>query len=501
MPTTSEALAKEVLVTCRQMQEIEQRAFARGISAADLMEQAGCGIAREVRRFHPCPGTLILYLGSGNNAGDALVAARELQKCGWHVLARLSSAVEKMKPLPRAHLSSLKDMQVLDAAPVITMELPRPMVLLDGLLGIGAVGEMRPAIRALAAEMNALRHVHQAFTVAMDIPSGLQGDTGVPSPDCVRADLTVTVAFAKIGLVADTATSFVGRLALVPLADLRTAEAAGTAQILTPELLRGWLPRREFEFHKGQAGRVGIIAGSRGFLGAAVLACGGALRAGAGLVTLLVKEDVYPLLATRVPPEVMVKCVKDYREALEMPFSVLATGPGLGFGHEAEVLDVIHDAKMPVVIDADAITMLTRTDELVLLETAGPRLLTPHPGEMERLMPDDLSSTRQFRADMWSFLYPGHTLLLKGARTIIATEGRPTLYNTTGHPGMATGGMGDVLTGVCAALAGQGMPLHHAAGLGAWVCGRAAEISALEMAQLSVLPSDVIEHLGAAFRL
>ena len=483
-----------MLVTCQQMQEIEQCAFDRGISAADLMEQAGCGIAREVQRFYPKPGTLILYLGSGNNAGDALVAARELQKKGWQVLARLSGPVESMKPLPHTHLNDLNDLRILDAAPA-TYELPRPLVLLDGLLGIGAVGEMRPAIRALAAEMNALRRLHHAFTVAMDIPSGLNGDTGMSSPDCVQADLTVTVAFAKIGLVADTATSFVSRLALVPLMDLRAAEAATTAQILTPELLRGWLSRREFEFHKGQAGRVGIIAGSRGLLGAAVFACGGALRAGAGLVTLLVKEDVYPLLATRVPPEVMVKIVKDYREILEMRFDALAIGPGLGFEHETEVLDVIRESKAPTVIDADAITMIAKND----FESAGPRLLTPHPGEMLRLKPEQ--ATRHDWAAKWAHSHPGHTLLLKGARTVIATAGEPTLYNTTGHPGMATGGMGDVLTGVCAALAGQGMPLHHAAGLGAWACGRAAEIAALEMAQLSVLPSDVIEQLGAAFRL
>ncbi|MEQ1751539.1 MAG: ADP/ATP-dependent (S)-NAD(P)H-hydrate dehydratase, partial [Prosthecobacter sp.] len=199
--------------------------------------------------------------------------------------------------------------------------------------------------------------------------------------------------------------------------------------------------------------------------------------------------------AARVPPEVMVKIVRDYREVLEMHFDVLAIGPGLGFDYEAEVLAVIRDAKIPAIIDADAITMMAKND----LASAGPRLLTPHPGEMLRLLPDQ--TARHDWATRWAVSHPGHTLLLKGARTVIATAGQPTLYNTTGHPGMATGGMGDVLTGVCAALVGQQLPLHHAAGLGAWVCGRAAEIAALEMAQLSVLPSDVLQHLGTAFRL
>jgi hydroxyethylthiazole kinase-like uncharacterized protein yjeF len=479
-----------MIVTCQQMQEIEQQAFNRGVSAADLMEQAGCSIAKEVRRFFPQSGTLIIYLGSGNNAGDALVAARELQKQGWQVLARLSAPVESMKPLPRALLAALTGVRILEHAPQIT-----GAVLLDGLLGIGAVGEMRPGIRALAAEMNAQRSAHQAWTVAMDIPSGLNGDTGIPAPDCVQADLTVAVAFAKTGLLADTATMFVGRLALLSLPDLHSSELADTAQILTPELLSGWLPRREFDFHKGQAGRVGIIAGSRGFIGAAIFACSGALRAGAGLVTLLVKEEVYPLLAARVPPEVMVKIVRDYREVLEMHFDVLAIGPGLGFDYETEVLAVIRDVKIPAIIDADAITMMAKNDSA----SAGPRLLTPHPGEMLRLLPNQ--TARHDWATRWAVSHPGHTLLLKGARTVIATAGQPTLYNTTGHPGMATGGMGDVLTGVCAALVGQQLPLHRAAGLGSWVCGRAAEIATLEMAQLSVLPSDVLEHLGTAFRL
>ncbi|GEP41146.1 NAD(P)H-hydrate dehydratase [Brevifollis gellanilyticus] len=486
-----------MIVTCRQMQDIEARAFERGVSAADLMEKAGCGIAREVWRLFPQPGTLILYLGSGNNGGDALVAGRELQKLGWQIQVRLSGPLEKLKPLPRGHFDALTDFAV-SASPIDVADLPRPVVQLDGLLGIGAVGEMRPDIRALAAEMNALRLEQHAHTVAMDIPSGLNGDTGEPSVDCVIADLTVTVAHGKSGLIADAAVSHVGRLALVPLAEL-TVEDDGGPQLLTPELLSGFLPRRRFDFHKGQAGRVGIIAGSRGFIGAAVLACGGALRAGAGLVTLLVKEEVYELLAAKVPPEIMVKVVKDYRDVLDMRFDALAIGPGLGFESEDEILNVIQYASMPAVVDADAITMVARTPVSVFLTSTPPRLLTPHPGEMARLVGDGSSHPRLTQAESWAQAFPGNTLLLKGARTVIATESSPTFFNTTGHPGMATGGMGDVLTGVCAALAGQGIPLHQAAGIGAWACGRAAEIAALSQAQLSVLPTDVIAHLGAAF--
>lgn len=488
-----------MLVTCRQMQELEEKAFAQGVSAASLMEQAGIGIAAVVRQFFPKPGTLILYLGSGNNAGDALVAGRELQKNGWQVLARFSGEPEKMKPLPLGHWQSLQGVTRLGTAPAGAM--PAPLILLDGLLGIGTQGDLRPHLRTLSDEMNGLRHSHGATTVAMDIPSGLDGDTGKPGAGCVIADITVTVAAVKKGLVADAAVQHVGRLAVVPLPELDAfaPTSEDQAQALTPAYLRSLLPRRAFDFHKGQAGRVGILAGSRGFYGAAELVCRGALRAGAGLVTLIVKEDAYPVLAQRVPAEVMVKPVKDYREVLDMRFDALGIGPGLGFEHEAEYLSVIASSPVHAVIDADALTALARRGHDIL-DNCASRLLTPHPGEMARLMPDSGSLPRRVQAETWAHEDHGHTLLLKGSRTVIATQGQTTLFNSTGHPGMATGGMGDVLTGVCTALIGQGIAIHPAAGLGAWLCGRAAELHAVSQSPESTLPSDVIDHLGTAWR-
>jgi NAD(P)H-hydrate epimerase len=263
------------------------------------------------------------------------------------------------------------------------------------------------------------------------------------------------------------------------------------------------LPRREFDTHKGQAGRVGILAGSRGKLGAAHLAAEGALRAGAGLVTLLVRQDAYPLLAVSMPPEVMVAPVSDYRQALDGGFDVLAIGPGLGFDAEDEILDVICTANIPAVVDADALTTMAKAGFDALRTMQGPRLLTPHPGEMRRFTqhrPEWRNMPRRELAEAFAAELPGHVCLLKGARTVIAKVGESTCCNTTGHPGMATGGMGDTLTGVCAALLGQGIPVHHAAGTGAWICGRAAERAALEMAEEAVLPTDVAAHIGAAWR-
>jgi len=486
-----------MIVTCSQMREIEEAAFTRGVAAGDLMEKAGCGIAGVIRQFFPHPGTLVLYLGKGNNAGDALVAARELQKLGWRLQARLAFPEREFKDLPAKHWLAVSSHVGSDKA-------ASPVVQLDGLLGIGATGPLSGDMLALACEMNELRKSGHAATIAMDIPSGLNGDTGAPGDGCVEADITVTIGHVKSGLLADTATRHVGRLAVVPLPELASGSGDSSAAVLTAAVLRGKLPRRSFDFHKGNAGRAGIIAGSRGFTGAGVLAATGALRGGAGLVTLFVKEDVYPIMAAKAPPEVMVRLITDYREVLEEPFDALAIGPGLGFESGHEVLDVIRHSTVPAVLDADALTMLARSDENPLLSSSAQRLLTPHPGEMARLIakhPEWMGLDRRSLAGAFAAEHPGCTLLLKGARTVIAQTGEATRFNTTGTPAMATGGMGDVLTGLCAALMAQGVSCFDSACLGAWLSGRAAEIALTTGGQSieSLAAGDVLVHLGAAF--
>jgi ADP-dependent NAD(P)H-hydrate dehydratase / NAD(P)H-hydrate epimerase len=486
-----------MIVTCRQMQEIEEAAFQRGITAGDLMDDAGRGIANVVRQFFPQPGTMVLFLGKGNNAGDALVAARELQKLGWRICARLAFPKGDFKELPAKHWQAL--------APHVGSEIDAgPLVLLDGLLGIGATGPLTGNLRVLAEEMNALRKNKHATTIALDIPSGLDGDTGVVGAGCVEADVTATIAHVKAGLLADSATAHVGRLAVVSLKELASDAGDSSSAVLTASVLREKLPRRSFDFHKSNAGRVGIIAGSRGYIGAGLLAAIGALRGGAGLVTLFVKADVYSIMASKAPMEVMVRVINDYRDVLAESFDALAIGPGLGFQSQDEVLDVIRRAETPLVIDADALTVLARADMSSVLPSSVPRLLTPHPGEMSRFFaqhPQWQNLNRRALAEAFARSYPGCALLLKGARTVIAQSGATTCFNTTGTPAMATGGMGDVLTGLSAALVAQGMSCFDAGCLGAWLSGRAAEIAITHGGQSieSLAAGDVLHHLGAAF--
>jgi NAD(P)H-hydrate epimerase len=242
-----------------------------------------------------------------------------------------------------------------------------------------------------------------------------------------------------------------------------------------------------------------VVAGSKGFVGAALMTSQGALRAGAGLVEVFVPEEIYEIVAAAAPMEAMIKPVQSYRELLKEKADVWALGPGLGKSRANEVLELIETTKQPMVIDADGLNILSQKIS-VLRRCKGERLLTPHPGEMKRLWPNKKES-RARTASRFCSRFPV-TLLLKGSRTIVAGRDRPLSYNTTGNPGMATGGMGDILTGVCAGLLGQGLSLYDAARVGAWLCGRAAEIAIFGdgQSEQSLLPRDVLDHLGEAFR-
>src|SRR4029434_11111286 len=216
-----------------------------------------------------------------------------------------------------------------------------------------------------------------------------------------------------------------------------------------------------------------------------------ALRAGAGLVEVFVPEDIYEIVAVAAPMESMVKPLKSYRELLKEKADVWAVGPGLGKSRAAEILELIEKVKQPMVIDADGLNILA--DKISSLRHCkGKRLLTPHPGEMKRLSPHG-KETRAKVATKFCQRFPV-TLLLKGSRTIVAEQDRSLSYNTTGNPGMATGGMGDILTGVCAGLLGQRLSPYDAARLGAWLCGRAAEIAIFGgiQSEQSLLPRDVL---------
>jgi NAD(P)H-hydrate epimerase len=483
------------------MRASEEAAFANGVQVEALMNNAGAGVAQAVTKFFNKPGRCIIFAGKGHNAGDALFAAQCLAMAGWKIEVRLAFEEADCSELTRKKLEDLRAADSWERRPADERlaESQCHTIILDGLLGVGAKPPLREPIRGACRDINQLRKTKRAYVFAVDLPTGLDTDSGKPDRDCVVADFTVTIGYAKPGLVVDSAASYVGRIELVPLDELRPPGTKPKEIIASPAAFCGLLPRRKYNSYKNQFGRIGVVAGSKGFIGAALMTSQGALRAGAGLVEVFVPEEIYEVVAEAAFMEAMVKPVKSHRDLLNEKPDVWAVGPGLGKSRAAEILELVEKTRQPMVLDADGLNIVSEKTT-VLKHCKGERLLTPHPGEMKRLFPREKDS-RARTATHFCSRFPV-TLLLKGSRTIVAQRGLPLSYNTTGNPGMATGGMGDVLTGVCAGLLGQGLSLYDAARVGAWLCGRAAEIAIFNgnQSEQSLLARDVLNHLGDAFK-
>ena len=493
-----------MIVTCEAVQAAEKRLFDSGVEAEPLMDEAGWGCANAIRQFCPRPGLAVLFVGKGNNGGDALVVGRHLRRWGWHVQAQLAGEPEDMTELAARKLAEFEAEEEFSGS---SNALSGPVIAVDGLLGIGARGPLRGGIGEMAAEMNAFREQEHARTFAIDIPSGVDGDNGEPYPGAVVADVTLTISAVKTGLVADQALDHVGRLVQIPMPEIAEAIEEGGADAFAVDA--GWiaprLPHRDFSWHKGVAGRVAIVAGSRGLTGAARLCGLGALHGGAGLVTVFAHESIYDIVASSAPPEIMVKPTATLDDLEEFQADILAAGPGLGSSPEnaGTLLRLMREDPRPMLLDADALNLLSRQEDgTAILESAGPRMLTPHPGELARLLGGGFPPGKPRAAIARDFVSDSKvTLLFKGSRSLVAQHGHPLAINPTGHPGMATGGIGDVLTGLCAALSGQGMSLFDAAATGNWLIGRAAEILLADgkASPESLSAAQIAETLGAAF--
>ena len=479
----------------------ETAALANGWTEERLLDTAGERLGHALGRFFPTPGTLVGYLGKGHNAGDALVAMRVMRdRFGWRIAARTAWPPEACAPL-----TQLKWRELALAAPLAEMPAWRddegPLVLLDGLLGSGSSGTPRDPLLRLIAEMEWLRQHAGARVAAVDQPSGIDADTGISAPGGVTADITFMIANAKRGLLVGHAANATGALALVPVEAL-TAAGSGDMELISPQMMDFGKSRRPFDFHKGMAGRVAVLAGSAQYSGAAVLAATGALRGGAGLITLHVPHPAAAAIAAKCPPEIIVRGYSTPAEVKNTAFDALVIGCGIGdvdASSAASLLEIIADSPAPAVIDADALNLLARSGMTGIL--AERHVITPHPGEFRRLAPDLDGLSREVAARAFADRHPA-TLLLKGCRTLVTRCSHPLWCNATGHPGMATGGQGDLLAGVIGARLATGDPPPQAAALAAWLCGRSAEIAldSPEISQESLTPGDVARHLGGAFR-
>ena len=488
------------LVTSNQMRELDQAAIASGIPGEVLMQTAGEGVAAAIRKLadlHQLIDAPVLFVaGCGNNGGDAFVAARCLHEDEWPVECWLAGPEGKLKGDALTHFKLMKKSGV----PIRVMERSDDWVqaaecgtdaeiIVDGLLGTGASGEPRGIIGDAIAFVDG--QADRALVVSIDVPSAM----------AVRADLTVTMGLPKIDCVQPENVDAVGNLEVVDIGippELVSAiEGCADIELIHPSDLSPLFPRRSRDTHKGDYGHVLCAGGSKGFSGAIAMATKSVLRSGAGLVSVLVPESIHALVASAVP-EAMVHSVLP-----EVQWTAILAGPGMGrtATTREQILQLLETSTVPLVLDADAVCVLF--DHLEAIASAKcPVILTPHPGEFAALFglkADEVQEDRFTLARMAADRL-GAIIVLKGAGTVVAASGRPLAINMTGNPGMASGGSGDVLAGMLAGLAGQGMAPFEAACAAVWLHGHAGDLAAAEKAQASIIASDLIDRIPEALR-
>lgn len=502
------------LVTTSQMRAIEKEADSKGVSYAQMMENAGRGLAEIVHALGTANGweSVTGIVGSGNNGGDTLVALMWLAEAGWRTRAYLVN--RKNDELVSRYLEA--GGEVAHAARDADFESLRRFVeesevVLDGLLGTGIKLPLKKeAARVLEQTVFIMSKMElPPFVVAVDCPSGVDCDTGAAADETIPADLTITMAAVKAGLLKLPAFELVGALETVDIGlpdGLDTWDAVRT-EAADWEMVSAMLPERTPASHKGTFGTAFVAAGSTSYTGAALLAGKAAYRAGAGLVRMAVPEPLHAALAGHIPEAVWLPlphengfisetAVKVVLNNLERATALLI-GPGLGDTPTTGkfVADLLPSIKIPTVIDADGLRHLARIP-LSLWERGGVRVLTPHPGEMSALtgLPvSEIQSNREEIAVKYAMEW-GHIVVLKGAFTVIASpDGRSTVIPVA-TPALARAGTGDVLAGLIAGLLAQGLDPYDAAVAGAFIHAQAGLLAAETLGTTaSVLASDVLE--------
>jgi hydroxyethylthiazole kinase-like uncharacterized protein yjeF len=510
------------IVTAKEMQQLDRRATAEyGVPSLVLMENAGSETTREMLAAFPAllRSRVAILCGRGNNGGDGFVVARHLLNRGVTVQTFLLARREDVGGDARVNLEILEKMgvapmEVLESGEVAALSdrVASADVIVDALLGTGTHG---PAQGILAETIELVNRAGRPV-VAVDIPSGLIADEPeVPGP-AVRAALTVTFALPKRCLLLYPAAGYAGTVRIVPI-------GIPSSLCRDPELLLGLLepqdvasafPRRDPAAHKGTFGHVLVIAGSVGKTGAAALASLAALRVGAGLVTLAIPHSLNDALEVKLT-EVMTEPVAETearsigQEALDRLLhlaagkSAVALGPGLGTHPSTQKLvhELLSCLQLPVVLDADGINALAGRADF-LARVAAPVIVTPHPGELSRLLdiPRDEVLRKRFPLAQDAASRLNVTLVLKMAHTVVASPTRQAVLVPTGNPGMATGGTGDVLTGLIAGLLAQGIAPGLAAQAGAYVHGLAGDLAAARLGQEAMLAGDLLNHVPDAIR-
>lgn len=505
------------LLHAAEMKEIDRRASSEFmIPSIVLMENAGLRTIDAIETV--CEGisgrSFIILAGKGNNGGDGLVIARHLINAGANVNTFLLFDPQDLSPdaltnyqileKMKANLHPLQKGADLDCFMLLLMNAD---LVIDAIYGIGFKG----SLNEFETQVVKLLNWRRVRVLAVDIPSGLEADTGKVHGEAVKADYTVTFALPKLGLVMDQSRIYVGKLTVADISipgELLTDEQIKT-DLVTEDMIQMHISPRKRESHKGSYGHALVIGGSPGMSGAPIMTSWAALRSGSGLVTAAVPESMLQFVDASVP-EVMCRGLSETIDGaisvdawplignLLGMVSVCAVGPGMSQYAEANTILrlILENSGIPLLIDADGLNAL-KGDAGVLQNRQVPIVITPHPGEMSRLINlpveeiqhNRLEITRHYARE-W-----GITIVLKGNNTVIASPSGNAYINITGNPGMATAGSGDVLSGIITGLIAQGLKPVHAAVAGVYLHGKAGDQAALHCSQRGLTATDLINFL------
>ncbi len=517
----------ELVVTSNEMRSFDRYAIERlKIPSLLLMENAGKGVAQKMRaHFGDLSGQLIYVLcGKGNNGGDGIVVARHLLIGGCNVVIILTCKPNELKGDPRTNFEILKNLskkiatkssfEFIQYSSVKKLEmLQSPNFIVDALFGTGFSGQLKGKYKSLVEWANAL----PAKRVSIDIPSGVNADSGVAEGTAFKSDLTVTMAFKKIGLTLNEGRTYIGELEVVDIGVPSNLEIVGNYQtfIVHQKDVQAKLPVRSFNAHKHSVGKIFVLAGSVGLTGAAAMASESAMRAGAGAVILGTPKTVYPMLAKKLT-EVMTEPLDATKDGsvseLSLPLiekhfqwaDVVILGPGLSRNEETKCLiqKLVSTSNKRMLIDADGLNAIAENPSCLKKRKAKEVILTPHTGELSRIIKLSSEEIEKNRVEIARKVAREFkvTLVLKGAPTVTATQNGKVFINSSGNPGMATAGSGDVLAGVIAGLWGQGLSAEEAAWTGVFLHGKAGDISKAKFGEKSLLATDIQQHLPEAFR-
>jgi NAD(P)H-hydrate epimerase len=529
------------VVSVEQMVAIEKQADADGLSYGTMMENAGRSVAEIILQQWPQADSfrVLILVGPGNNGGDGLVAGYYLAQAGaevtFYLLKERSRTDENFLRITESQAEVVKmadDVQLKQ----LTSLIHRSDLIIDGLLGTGFSlplrGEAKKLLRKVDSEKS--KSSRKILIAAIDCPSGMDCDTGEVAGEAVSADLTITLAAAKRGMLQPIAMACIGKLVVgdIGLGGVKTEMSQVALEMMDIQTAREWLPARPQVSHKGTYGRVLIVAGSMNYPGAAALAAMGAYRSGVGLVTLAVPEPIYTALVGVVPEATWIllphsqgaitsNAVDVLTETIEKAQALLI-GPGFGLDHHSQqFLTKLFGGKEagerlgfinaespedgyrlpPLVLDADALKLIAQDSAWPGLIPAK-SVLTPHPGEMSVMcgvsvaqIQDDRVGIAEYWAKEW-----GHVLVLKGANTVVASPKGAVMVIPVASSALAKAGTGDVLAGVIASLIAQGLKPYLAACLGAYLHARAGVLAAeLYGTPVSVSASDVADALAEAF--